>query len=70
MKNVLTFLSFLSLTFSGLAKDKAPNVVTLLVDDLGYRDLACYGGPVKTPVLDKLATGGVRFRGNSLLCET
>ena len=61
MKNVLTFLSFLSLTFSGLAKDKAPNVVTLLVDDLGYRDLGCYGGPVKTPVLDKLATGGVRF---------
>ena len=61
MKNVLIFLSFLSLTFSGLAKDKAPNVVTLLVDDLGYRDIGCYGGPVKTPVLDKLATGGVRL---------
>jgi len=40
---------------------KCPNVVTLLVDDLGYRDLGCYGGPVKTPVLDKLAAGGVRF---------
>ena len=61
MKNVLTFLSFLSLTFSGLAKERAPNVVTLLVDDLGYRDIGCYGGPVKTPVLDKLAAEGVRF---------
>jgi len=40
---------------------KRPNVVTLLVDDLGYRDIGCYGGPVKTPVLDKLAAEGVRF---------
>jgi hypothetical protein len=40
---------------------KRPNVVTLLADDLGWKDLGCYGGPVKTPVLDKLAAGGVRF---------
>ena len=40
---------------------KPPNVITLYVDDLGYRDIGCYDGPVKTPVLDKLAAGGVRF---------
>ena len=40
---------------------KPPNVITLLVDDLGYRDIGCYGGPVNTPVLDTLATEGVRF---------
>ena len=58
---VLIFLCTLLLVCPGLAKDKQPNVVTLLVDDLGYRDIGCYGGPVKTPVLDKLAAGGVRF---------
>ena len=61
MKPILTFLYFLLLVCTGFAKDKRPNVVTLLVDDLGYRDIGCYGGPVKTPVLDKLAAGGVRF---------
>ena len=40
---------------------KRPNVVTLYADDLGYRDIGCYDGPVKTPVLDQLAAGGVRF---------
>ena len=61
MKTVLTFLFALLLVSPSFAKDKRPNVVTLLVDDLGYRDLGCYGGPVKTPVLDRLAAGGVRF---------
>ena len=44
-----------------VAAEQRPNVVTLYVDDLGYRDIGCYDGPVKTPVLDKLAAGGVRF---------
>ena len=61
MKPILTFLCSLHLICSSFAHDKLANIVTLLVDDLGYRDLGCYGGPVKTPVLDKLAAGGVRF---------
>lgn len=61
MKPILTFFCFLLLVCPGFAKDKPPNVVTLLVDDLGYRDIGCYGGPVKTPVVDKLAADGVRF---------
>jgi arylsulfatase A len=56
---------FLLLLCIGWALDSSasdrPNVITLLVDDLGYRDLGCYAGPVKTPVLDKLAAAGVRF---------
>ncbi|HBJ83946.1 MAG TPA: arylsulfatase, partial [Verrucomicrobiales bacterium] len=33
----------------------------LLADDLGFKDIGCYGGPVKTPTLDALAAGGTRF---------
>ena len=38
-----------------------PNVVVLFADDLGSKDIGCYGGPVKTPALDGLAAEGVRF---------
>lgn len=38
-----------------------PNVVVLLADDLGSRDISCYGGPVETPAIDQLAARGIRF---------
>jgi arylsulfatase len=41
--------------------DARPNVVIILADDLGYSDLGCYGGEIRTPRLDGLAAGGVRF---------
>ncbi|MAS91614.1 MAG: arylsulfatase [Verrucomicrobiales bacterium] len=34
----------------------------LLSDDLGYQDIGCYDGPVKTPSLDSLAASGTRFQ--------
>ena len=43
------------------APGKRPNIITILVDDLGYSDLGCYGGEIETPNLDALAEGGVRF---------
>jgi arylsulfatase len=39
----------------------APNVVVVLVDDLGYSDLGCYGGEIDTPNIDALAARGLRF---------
>ena len=45
----------------GLSAQTQPNVVILLADDLGYNDVGCYGGPVKTPAIDQLAKDGVRF---------
>src|SRR6476620_923876 len=42
--------------------ESSPNVVLILADDLGWSDLACYGGDVhETPHLDKLAAQGTRF---------
>ena len=39
-----------------------PNVVVIFCDDLGYRDLACFGSPdIATPNLDALAAGGMKF---------
>ena len=46
-------------TAAGGAK---PNILFILVDDLGYGDLACYGAPdMRTPHLDKLLSRGLRF---------
>ena len=40
---------------------KRPNVVLILADDMGYSDLGCYGGEIKTPNLDSLASNGIRY---------
>jgi arylsulfatase len=38
-----------------------PNIVLILVDDMGYSDLGCYGGEIATPNIDALGRKGVRF---------
>jgi len=40
---------------------KRPNIIVIMADDMGYSDIGCYGGEVKTPVIDKLAADGLRF---------
>jgi uncharacterized sulfatase len=60
---LLTCFLFTSLTTLSAADGpaKAPNIVLILADDLGYADLGCQGSPdVKTPNIDLLATNGVR----------
>jgi len=43
-------------------KERLPNIVLILADDLGFGDLGCYGHPTfKTPRLDRLATEGARL---------
>jgi arylsulfatase A-like enzyme len=43
------------------APDGAPNVVYIVLDDVGYSAMSCYGGPISTPNIDRLAAEGVRF---------
>jgi arylsulfatase len=40
---------------------KRPNIVIILGDDLGFSDMGCFGGEIKTPNLDSLAKQGMRF---------
>ncbi len=50
-----------------------PNIIHILVDDMGYSDLGCFGAEIATPVLDGLAARGVRqtqFYNNARCCPT
>src|SRR5271167_226777 len=66
----------LVLTSCGPLKREAvakPNIVYIMADDMGYADLSCYGRrEYKTPNIDSIATGGVRFLqayANSSVCS-
>jgi arylsulfatase A len=61
MKAVRAVSAILLAANVNLCAATRPNVVMLLADDLGWKDIGCYGGPVKTPALDRLAAKGVRF---------
>jgi len=45
------------------AKERRPNLLVIVADDLGYSDLGAFGGEIRTPNLDKLALNGIRLAG-------
>ena len=49
----------------------APNVVIVLIDDLGFGAPSAFGGPIRTPTLDRLAEGGLRYNNfhTTALCS-
>lgn len=49
------------LTCQALAAENPPNIVFVLADDCSYRDMALYGGPAKTPFINRLAKEGMVF---------
>lgn len=53
--------------------EERPNVVLILVDDMGWSDISCYGGEIPTPNIDALANNGLRFKefyNNARCCPT
>jgi arylsulfatase len=47
--------------FEVRAPEKAPNVVVVLIDDIGFGHGSAFGGPIRMPTLDRLAAGGLRY---------
>jgi arylsulfatase len=45
------------------AKPGSPNIIVILLDDLGFSDFGCFGGEIDTPNIDRLAGAGLRFSG-------
>lgn len=54
-------LSALSALAMSVASAARPNIISIVVDDMGYSDLGCYGGEAATPNIDRLAMSGYRF---------
>ena len=66
----LLALALLAVCVGLVAAAERPNIIVILLDDLGYSDLGCYGGEIDTPNIDALAENGVRFESfyNSARC--
>ncbi len=50
----------------------SPNVLIVLFDDVGFSDFGCYGSPISTPTIDRLAGNGLRYTGfhTTAMCST
>lgn len=55
---IFVLLTLLSFAFYG---NERPNIVLILIDDLGFTDLGAYGGEIDTPNIDQLADNGLIF---------
>lgn len=55
------FIFACSFAANSFTAAERPNIVLIMSDDMGYSDIGCYGGEIKTPSLDGLAKNGIRF---------
>lgn len=74
MKKIKTIAFIFAAVLAGLqqtqAQSKKPNIILIVVDDMGYGDLGSYGSEIHTPNLDKLASQGLRLKEfyNNAIC--
>lgn len=74
MKHIFTLFLLSTCLFAFASESsKKPNIIVILVDDLGYGDLSCMGGAdIQTPNMDNLFSKGMRFTNfyaNSTVCS-
>jgi len=61
LRHLLNIALFVMAALCTRAAERKPNIILIVTDDQGYRDLGCFGGEqIKTPHLDRLAREGVR----------
>lgn len=64
LHNIFKIALFFQCIFFALncyATDKRPNIIIILVDDMGWSNTGCFGGLIETPHIDRLAASGLRF---------
>ena len=65
MSTMKKLLCVLTILIAGrvlaMIPQERPNIIFILVDDMGWSDLGCYGSEIQTPNIDYLATRGIRF---------
>ena len=69
----LALLGCSVVSFAQKQKQKQPNIILIMVDDMGYSDIGAYGSEIHTPNLDRLAAEGLRLRefyNNSICAPT
>jgi len=73
LKGQILSIGLILASLSAVAEQaKNPNILLIMVDDMGFSDIGAYGSEVKTPNLDKLANEGMRFNQfrNTSKCNT
>jgi len=64
MRIIGLFLIMVALSIAscgGEVDKRPPNILLIMVDDLGFSDFGCYGSEIQTPHIDELAQNGLRF---------
>ncbi|PAW59772.1 MAG: N-acetylgalactosamine-6-sulfatase, partial [Verrucomicrobiia bacterium Tous-C3TDCM] len=73
LSTILGLIGAPAFAVEGKPAERKPNVIVVLVDDMGWSDLSCFGGKdVKTENIDRLASEGIKFQHfyvNSPICS-